>query len=104
MGTVRRLIMGPMSALSEEDTQWFNTWLVDYLGGLRNPDDHKVVTYVLLVLSGMRQLGNSMEWQSAYVKSLLCFMQPEKPRHVRYALRVVQENRTSHFSCNSATS
>jgi hypothetical protein len=70
---------------------------VDYLGGLRNPDDHEVVTYVVLVLSGMQQLGNSMEWQSAYVKSLLCFMQPEQPHRVRHALRVVRETRNSHF-------
>ncbi|KAJ8584397.1 hypothetical protein M405DRAFT_466824 [Rhizopogon salebrosus TDB-379] len=48
-----------ISPSSEKDTRSFNdfTWLVDYPGGLRNPDDHEVVTHVLLVLSGMRQLG-----------------------------------------------
>jgi hypothetical protein len=76
-------------------------WLVDYLDGLRNPDDHEVVTHVLLVLSGMRQLGNSMEWQSTYIKSLLYFMQSERPRRVRHAaLRAVHDARSALASIN----
>jgi hypothetical protein len=88
---------------SEEDTQSFNnlSWLVDYLDGLRNPDHHEVVTHVLLVLSGVRQLRNSMEWQSTYIKSLLYFMQSERPRRVRHAaLRAAHDARSALASIN----
>lgn len=73
------------------------SWLVDYLRlDLHTPDDNEVVTYILLVLSGMRQLGSSPEWKVAYVKQLLSFMESGQPRHVRYAaLRAAHDARSA---------
>jgi len=82
----------------EGDTRSFDhfSWLVDYLGCLCDPDDDEVVTHTLLVLSGMRQLGNSTEWQLAYVKRLFSYMGLGQPRHVRHAaLRAAHDARSA---------
>lgn len=85
------------------DTQSFNrrSWLVDYLHGLRNLEDNEVVTHTLLVLSGMRHLGDSPEWQLTYVKSLFSFMKSGRPDHVRHAaLRATHDARSALASVN----
>ncbi|KAG0700508.1 hypothetical protein DFH29DRAFT_931871 [Suillus ampliporus] len=89
------------------DTRSFEdfSWLVDYLDSLRNSDDDDVVTYILLVLSGMRRLGSPTETERhlAYVKSLAFFMNVEHPRHIRHAaLRAAHDARSALASIRTS--